>query len=275
MKRGLLLSIVFLAGMAHGEVPSSLPETPFKLATFEASGAVRVGLVVGDTILDIHGANQALTSAESLSQMEIPNEMRALIESYSETKTRLYQIANYYTGKNLGGQSFAFTFADVSLKAPIKYPYNMMAAAANYQDHSAEMARRYGNPEPKPVDPDQGLADVFREIAALVHHRPRSRISDAPRQRKKRSTGRTSSPSSLGTPATRLTLDNAADHVFGYSIVFDVSTRDSGEEEEEEEEGGWSFGVNWFEAKSRDNAAPFGPVIVPKEFIADSARTSV
>ena len=62
--------------------------------------------------------------------------------------------------------------------------------------------------------------------------------------------------------------------MFGYSIVFDVSTRDNGEEEEEEEEdgGGFNFGVNWFEAKSRDNAAPFGPVIVPKEFIGDAAN---
>ena len=77
----------------------------------------------------------------------------------------------------------------------------------------------------------------------------------------------------IGKPATRLTLANAEDYVFGYSIVFDVSTRDSGEEDDEEEEqGGFNFGVNWFEAKSRDNAAPFGPVIVPKEFIGDSAN---
>ena len=99
MKRLLSLGfILLLTTPALAQVPSTQPDTPFKLATFEAGGTIRVGLVLGDMVLDIQGANDALTSAEELTRIEIPNEMRALIESYAQTKTRLYQIANYYSG---------------------------------------------------------------------------------------------------------------------------------------------------------------------------------
>lgn len=276
MNRLLVLGVVFVSvGVAFAQAPPATPDTPFKLATFESGGEVRVGLVVGEVVLDIQGANQALTAAESLSTVEIPNEMRAVIESYDRTKSRLYQIANYYAGKSLDSASFAFALDDVRLKAPIKYPYNMLAAAANYQDHSAEMARRYGNPAPKPVDPDRVAPTFFAKS-------PRSCIIDPgaafpmPPVQGKAFDWENELAVIIGKPATRLTLDSAKDYVFGYSIVFDVSTRDAGErDEDEDEEGGWSFGVNWFEAKSRDNAAPFGPVIVPKEFIGDSANLRI
>ena len=74
----------------------------------------------------------------------------------------------------------------------------------------------------------------------------------------------------MGKPALNLTLENAHDYVFGYSIMYDVSQR-----------GGPGLkplnkmfpGVNWFRGKSSDRAAPFGPYIVPKEFIkADNLK---
>ena len=68
----------------------------------------------------------------------------------------------------------------------------------------------------------------------------------------------------IAKPALNLTLEDAHDYVFGYSIIYDVSRR-----------GGTGRrpansmfpGVNWFRGKSSDRAAPFGPYIVPKEFI--------
>src|SRR5262245_40503295 len=59
---------------------SDKPDTPFKLATFEAAGKVRVGLVLQNRVLDIAGANEALTRSTGLSAVTIPSEMRALIE---------------------------------------------------------------------------------------------------------------------------------------------------------------------------------------------------
>jgi 2-keto-4-pentenoate hydratase/2-oxohepta-3-ene-1,7-dioic acid hydratase in catechol pathway len=64
-------------------------------------------------------------------------------------------------------------------------------------------------------------------------------------------------------PAYRVAREQALDYVFGYSIMQDVSDRGS----ERLREVTMFPGANWFDGKSTDRAAPFGPVIVPKEFL--------
>src|SRR4029453_2579482 len=64
-------------------------------------------------------------------------------------------------------------------------------------------------------------------------------------------------------PAYRIPSGKAHDYVFGYSIMQDVSDRGS----ERLREVSMFSGTNWFDGKSIDRAAPFGPVIVPKEFL--------
>ena len=64
-------------------------------------------------------------------------------------------------------------------------------------------------------------------------------------------------------PAYRIPRERALDYVFGYSIMQDVSDRGS----ERLREVTMFPGANWFDGKSIDRAAPFGPVIVPKEFM--------
>lgn len=272
MKIFVTLLVVLFSSSTFAAAPSDAPSTPFKLSTFEADGLERLGMVLGARMVDIRAANNALSAAEELNKVRIPRNMRSLIENYDNVKARLYQIANYY-GSNNDGRSFAFDFDSVTLKAPIKYPYNLLAAAANYQDHSMEMARKYGNPNPEPVDPDKSNPVFFAKS-------PRSTIIDPGASFPMPETNKVWDFENelaviIGKKAKRLTLENAKDHVFGYSIVFDVSTRDDPNAPEEEETGGFNFGVSWFEAKSRDNAAPFGPVIVPKEFIGDSANLRI
>ena len=48
---------------ARQTAPSDKPDNPFKLATFEAGGTIRLGLVLGSRVLDIAGANQHLVSS--------------------------------------------------------------------------------------------------------------------------------------------------------------------------------------------------------------------
>ncbi len=267
-----ILIVCLMAINTHAAMPSTSPNTPFKLATFEADGMTRLGMVVGSRMLDIRAANYALMDAEDMDRVNIPRSMRSLIERYDQVKDRLYQIANYYSD-GATGRSFAFDYDAVNLKAPIKYPYNLIAAAANYQDHSMEMAKRYGNPNPQPVDPDAATPVMFAKS-------PRSTIIDPGAPFPMPETNKVWDFENelaviIGKKAKRVTLENAQDYIFGYSIVFDVSTRDDPNAPEEEEQGGFNFGVSWFEAKSRDNAAPFGPVIVPKEFIGDSKNLRI
>ncbi len=272
MKKLLAASLLLFTGVVLADAPPSTPDTPFRLATFDTGGDMQVGLVLDDTVLAIQGANADLIAAEDLAAVDIPNEMRALIESYDNTKSRLYQIANYYSGKDLSGAAFAHAMDDVHLNAPIKYPYNLLAVAANYQDHSAEMSRLFGNFNPEPVDPDKSNPVLFAKS-------PRSSIIDPGSPFPIPPTTKVFDYENelaivIGKAATRVTLDSASDYIFGYTMMFDVSSRDNPDEPEEESTG-FDFGVNWFEAKSRDNAAPMGPVITPIEFIGDPANLRI
>ncbi|MGH9336353.1 MAG: hypothetical protein ACRD21_21665, partial [Vicinamibacteria bacterium] len=68
-----ILALLTVGCSAAQTAISDKPETPFKLATFDG----RVGLVLGETILDIGAANEHLVREAGLPALEIPTEMRA------------------------------------------------------------------------------------------------------------------------------------------------------------------------------------------------------
>lgn len=239
---------------------SDKPETPFKLATFEAAGSNRVGLVLGEKIYDIAGANDAVTRAGGLQAVRIPASMRELIEAYDRVKPRLYQIANYHK-TNAGGSAYAFDVAKVAIKAPIKYPYNILAIAANYKLHAGEMFRP-GSPEQKAAEE----ANPDKEDPVFFAKSPRSCIIDPgdtyfiPPNRNIDWEGELAIV--IGRAALNVAEAQAHDYVLGYSIMYDVSDRGG----PGRPLTGMFPGPNWFRGKSRDRSAPFGPFILPKEF---------
>ena len=271
-------------GTARSQV-SDQPDTPFKLATFEATGTIRIGMAVqasqadraGQTdqagqagqekLMDLHEANAYVTRQLGLPVVSIPKEMRTLIEQYDAVSNRMYTIANYMGAENrLSNPDLPFVFdpENVSFKAPIKYPYNLLAAAANYRAHADEMEESaIGGAGFTAVE-----VDVDAEEPYFFAKSPRSTIIDPGEPyyvpKDVNIDWEVELAIIIGRPALDLTLENAHDYVFGYSIIFDVSRR-----------GGSGLkpinrmfpGPNWFNGKSSDRAAPFGPYIVPKEFI--------
>ena len=157
---------------------------------------------------------------------------------------------------------FAFDVQKVSIKAPIKYPANLLAAAANYRSHANEMFGR-GAPgaAANEIDPDKVDPVMFAKS-------PRSCIID-PNEPFFIPPGRNIDWEGelaiiIGKTALNVTEAKAHDYVFGYSIMFDVSDRGgTGRQTSTQFQG-----PNWFAGKSRDRGAPFGPFIVPKEFAA-------
>ena len=275
---GLAIGIASALTPAAQTAPSDKPDNPFKLATFEAAGKSRIGLVLGSRVLDLDGANQHVTTQAKLSPLPIPNEMRALIEQYAAVSPRLYQIANYFKTNSTANLPFAFDFDKVALKAPIRYPWNLLAAAANYKAHAEGMA---GNTPPATAPPaGRGATAGFdasaaarivpdRDAPIMFAKSPRSCIIDPGQpfyivDGRERTDYEGEMAIVMGPrPAYRVPRERAHDYVFGYSIMNDVSDRGS----ERLREVTMFPGTNWFEGKSIDGAAPFGPVIVPKEFL--------
>jgi 2-keto-4-pentenoate hydratase/2-oxohepta-3-ene-1,7-dioic acid hydratase in catechol pathway len=283
------LAMVYItsAGPEAQSAPRTTPDTPFKLMTFEAGGATRIGLVLGTRVLDIAGANRHLTERAKLPAVVMPSEMKALIEQYATVSPRLYQIANFFAAQPAGPQPFAFDVAAVKVLAPIKYPWNLMAASANYKAHAQGMgtAGAGGAPTPPPAaaappaarPPATGGFDATaadrivpdRDAPIMFAKSPRSCIIDPDEPFYiVDGRGRTDYEGELAIimgprPAYRVSREQALDYVFGYSIMQDLSDRGS----ERLREVTMFPGANWFDGKSIDRGAPFGPVIVPKEFL--------
>ena len=274
---------------------SDLPDTPFKLATFELLdvGATAVGMVLGDQILELTGAGKYLVAETGLEAMVLPNEMRALIENYDTAAVRLYQIANFFQEGAEATLPFVHAIGAVRITAPIKYPWNVLAAAANYRAHAEGMAAAPSGENAENVDGMSGATDEAgsgggfdpsriaeidpaRDAPVMFAKSPRSGIID-PGEPYFIPPGRDQIDWEgemaviIGKPAYLVSAEEADDYVFGYSIMYDVSDRGG----RPRGEGSMFPGVNWFDGKSTNRGAPFGPFIVPKEFIPDPANLRV
>jgi len=258
------LAVAFGAiGLATGEGNAQVATTPdvaFKLATFEVDGRERAGVLLDGRLFDLQEANAYLTAEAGVASVEMPGDMKALIEASETLKPRLFQIANYLSGRT-EDLTFGHSLDDVLIRAPIKYPWNLIAAGQNYRDHAAEVG---GSTE---TDPD-------RDDPLLFAKSPRSTIID-PGQPYVIPPGRDRIDWEgefsvvLGRRARNLTLENAMEHVFGFTILYDVSDRAA----QIPEHG--RFARDYFSGKSMEGASPMGPYVVPKEFLPNYAELQV
>ena len=270
---------ISIAACASPQVElSDSPSTPFKLATFEVNERVLIGLVLDQRILDIAEANEYLASEANASDVSMPVDMRSLIETYEIVSPRLYEIANFFNEYSTDDLDFAFDVSNVYIHAPIKYPWNLLAVAANYKAHAEGMGVGDTSGATESVDGVSGatsedgpsLVDRIvpeRDAPAIFAKSPRSGIID-PGAPYYIPPGRDQIDWEgelaiiVGKPAYLLSPEEVHDHVFGYSILYDVSDRGG-----RTREVSMFPGFQWFDGKSTNRGAPFGPFIVPKEFL--------
>ena len=68
----------------------------------------------------------------------------------------------------------------------------------------------------------------------------------------------------IGKEAFRVSKEDALDHVAGYTIVNDITTRDLVFRKDMKE-----IGTDWYRAKNAPGFLPTGPFLVPSQFVAD------
>ncbi|MBM3760936.1 MAG: fumarylacetoacetate hydrolase family protein [Acidobacteria bacterium] len=275
-------AILMLSAALMAAVPET-PETPFKLATIEVGGKGPVLAMLLDqdrVIVEIATANAYVTRAAKLKAVKFPGEMRDLIEQYPSVRGRLYQIANYL--KREGKPAFAHESTKVKYLAPVKYPWNLLAAAANYRAHAEGMGARPMSAAAAKGGGGGGfnaaaaaLIDPDRDAPIFFAKSPRSCIIDPGSpyfiaEGRGRVDWEGEMAIVMGKTSYQLTKENSHDAVFGYSILFDLSDRGGRRREQN-----MFPGANWFEGKSTDRGAPFGPVIVPKEFLPNYDRLKI
>jgi 2-keto-4-pentenoate hydratase/2-oxohepta-3-ene-1,7-dioic acid hydratase in catechol pathway len=125
----------------------------------------------------------------------------------------------------------------------------VIAIGRNYQKHAEETAHLLGN-EPSPptifTKAITSLTDPFADIAIDPS------ISD-------KIDWEVELAVIIGSRAANIKRDRALEHVFGYTVINDVTARDI--------QSDW--GGQWFKGKSLDRTSPTGPWVVTRDEVED------
>ena len=237
-----------------------------RFATFHTSHdpTQRFGARLGDThIIDLERATaarlgtlmpqrkaaeiaKALTPSEAVSF--IAGGEMALAAAHETLAFVEMALAGRQTVADARGKPVVFRSDDIVLDPPIPYAGKFIAAGKNFREHSAEMSGRSGPDEPVafaqmnptfighdkaiPVPIEARNFDYEVEVAVII-----------------------------GKPAFRVSVDEAMDYAFGFTIFNDLSAREIGRAEQ-------VAGIPLF-SKNLANSAPMGPHIVTMDEFND------
>jgi len=121
------------------------------------------------------------------------------------------------------GEEKSFPLGSVRLLAPIENPPSIWAAAANYRAHAAEMLAASGGPDRSRLGKDELMAEFFLKPSSSIIG-PGGTIllpkisKDVDYEAELCAV--------IGTRARRVSEAQALEHVFGYTICWDISQRD-------------------------------------------------
>lgn len=138
---------------------------------------------------------------------------------------------------------------DVTLCAPLR-PGKIIGVGLNYVEHVAESSRSLDTDKelpPRPVLFSKPATAVTGPGQPILHNADLTTQLD----------WECELAVVIGRTAFRVTEEEAYDHVFGYSIVNDISARDQ------------RRSGQWFFSKGQDSYAPFGPAVVTADEIPD------
>ena len=258
---GLILALPLAGDAQTGSATSSAE--PFKVGTFRIGTTQTIGLVLRDAfVVDLVAANAALQKSRSFPARRMPSDMVEFIAEYeSGLKGRTYAIVNdVVQSKALDGNPPAYVrkLAEVKTLAPIPRPRQIMMTAVNFYSHIAENAAPDARAKAIAArKANRGVPYLFLKPASSVIGTGETILIPH---------GRTELDweielaTIIGRPARYVAAPKAQDHVFGYTVMLDISDRGG------RPPGGFSAGTDWFVMKGQDTFGPMGPFIIPKEF---------
>jgi len=199
-----------------------------KLVTFQRDGKPRLGVVrdEGEVV-----------------ELDEREDMLGLIDAGKEGLSRVESAL-------ASSRARGHKLADLDLLAPIPVPRgNVIAIGRNYQKHAAETARIDGREPSPPTIFTKALTSLTEPNADIAID---SSVSD-------KIDWEVELAVVIGRRGVNIKRDAARAHVFGYSVINDVTARDI--------QSGW--GGQYFKGKSLDRSSPFGPWIVTADEIPD------
>jgi 2-keto-4-pentenoate hydratase/2-oxohepta-3-ene-1,7-dioic acid hydratase in catechol pathway len=197
----------------------------------------RLGVVRGDHVFD------AARLAASQSSSANPPTLLELIQAGPDTWRRMSALLG-----QSGAQDGGFRLQEVRCHAPIPRPRkNILCLGLNYASHAQESSRARERPFKIPEVPvfftkapttvNGPFDDVIWDSSATEQVDYEAELGVV-----------------IGVPGKNISRSQALDHVFGYTIINDVSARDLQLKH-----------MQWFKGKSLDGFCPMGPVVVTSD----------
>lgn len=179
---------------------------------------------------------------------EIPNDLVAFLERGSLAQARAALALGRRLVKEGKARDLAVPLAKTRLLAPIPRPRkNIFCMGRNYAEHAKESG---GSVPSVPVFFTKPPTCVVAPGAPVVHHKVTQKLDYE-----------VELAVVIGRRGRDIPVERALDHVFGYTIMNDVTARDLQRLHEQ-----------WFKGKSLDTFAPLGPAVVHKSLIADPQK---
>ena len=215
-----------------------------KLASFktkDGQGLTRVGLVIDDSILD-------LSSALGVT------EMQSIIHRFVDVKRDLDALAGR------AGSDDLLKLENVKLVEPLERPGKIICLAGNYSEHITESG--FVAPDATDVITQQLF---LKPSSALIGHNDEILIG-----RNNVKVGwETELAVIIGKRGKNVPVESAFEHVFGYTIINDVSERGLNSTIENRRKREMDRFLDWLAGKWFDTFAPCGPWIVTADEVAD------
>jgi 2-keto-4-pentenoate hydratase/2-oxohepta-3-ene-1,7-dioic acid hydratase in catechol pathway len=230
-----------------------------KIAVFKHNGGQRIGIAPKDStdvLLDTVAASELL----KLSSSELPRDMVSLIYSSSEPDCHYTQIKEAINRNDHALAQAQLSIKDLKLEAPLARPGKIICLAGNYRDHIVESG--YAAPAHSDVITQQLF---LKPASAIIGDGDDIMISSH-----NDTVGwETELAVVIGKLGRNIQAESAYDHIFGYTILNDVSERrwNSGIENRTKREMDGFF--DWLAGKWFDCFAPSGPWIVTADEIGD------
>ncbi len=215
-----------------------------KLVTYRSSAASegRLGAIHDGLIIDVEALGTVVGE-------DFPATMLDLIDQGPDALAALARAIAETDGSRPAGISLAQENA--RLLAPIPRPRkNIFGIGLNYVEHVAESAKSLDTsadlPD-KPVVFSKPPTSVIADGEPIQHNAAMTQMLD----------WEVELGVIIGKRATRIAKDDAMSHVFGYTVINDISARDN------RRAGQWIF------SKGQDSYCPMGPAIVTADEVAD------
>jgi 2-keto-4-pentenoate hydratase/2-oxohepta-3-ene-1,7-dioic acid hydratase in catechol pathway len=215
-----------------------------KLVTYRSGceAAARLGALSADHVVDLQRLGQK-------TGIDLPNNMLSFIDLGRRAVAATAEMLATHLEKWPVGT--ALPAGNVTLLAPIPRPRkNVFGIGLNYVEHIAESSLALdtsANLPDRPVIFSKPPTTVIGTGDAIQHNAKLTQQLD----------WEVELAVIIGRTARRVSKSEALAHVFGYSVMNDVSARDN------RRAGQWIF------SKGQDSYAPFGPCIVTADEIPD------